>query len=217
MLKKLYLILILCVVTGTVISQDLSFNLSVITPKNPEPFELKVSASGSKIAIEPRNMGTPGSMTIIVDNAKGKQYMLMNANGQKMAMALNIDAANKAITKEPKVTVTKEVKTIDGYKCTRVICETDEQKSDLWITQDVGMQYAEFYKMFNSSKGPQASMVKIPELKTVKGFPIEIVSTDTKKGETVTMKIKNISKAKIDAKIFSLEGYQVMEAPGSKP
>ena len=202
--------------SGFLGAQDLSFNLSVLTAKNPEPILMKVSISGSKMAMEPQNMGTPGSMTILVDQATGKQYMLMNSNGQKMAMAVNMNSIEKAAAaaKDPKVTITKETKTIDGYKCTKVITETDEQKADLWMTQDVGMQYAEFYKMINSAKGPQGSVAKVPDLKNVKGFPIEIVSTDKKKAETVTLKIKNISKAKIDQKVFSMEGYQVMDAGG---
>ncbi len=214
--KNIGVFLLLSVFPGLLISQDLSFNLSVFTAKNPEPYEIKVSASGSKIAMEPRNIGVPGAITIIVDNTTGKQYMLMNSNGQKMAMGLKLDAESKNPVKEPRVTITKEFKTIDGYKCTRVLCESEDQKSDMWITQDVGMQYADFYKMFNSSKGPQGSMMKIPELKTVKGFPIEIISTDKQKGETVTLKIKNISKTKIDPKIFSMEGYQMMDAPNMK-
>lgn len=208
--------LALIISSGLLAAQDLSFNLSVLTAKNPEPILMKVSISGSKMAMEPQNMGTPGSMTILVDQATGKQYMLMNSNGQKMAMAVNMNSMEKAAAavKDPKVTVTKETKTIEGYKCTKVITETDDQKADLWMTQDVGMQYADFYKMMNSAKGPQGSVAKVPDLKNVKGFPIEIVSTDKKKAETVTLKIKNISKAKIDQKLFSMEGYQVMDAGG---
>ena len=217
LLKKGSLLLLLSIFSGYLTAQDLSFNVAVTTGKNPEPILIKVAISGPKIAMQPQNMGIPGSMTILVDNAKGKQYMLMNANGQKMAMALPVNTTDKATAaaKDPKVTITKETKTVDGYKCTKVITETEEQKADLWVTQDVGMQYADFYKMMNSAKGPQGgSMVKIPDLKTVKGFPVEIISTDKKKAETVTIKIKNISKAKVDQKLFSTEGYQMMDSGG---
>ncbi len=213
--KKVMMIVFLCIFSVVVtFAQDLSFNLSVTTTKTQEPILIKVFVSGTMVAMQPQNMGTPGAMTFLVDNAAGKQYMLMNANGQKMAMAVSPNDMQKqaAAIKEPKVTITKETRMIDGYKCTRVITETDDQKADLWITQDVGMQYADFYKMFNASKGPQGSMAKIPELKNVKGFPVEIVSTDKKKGETVTLKIQNISKAPVDQKLFSLEGYTMMDA-----
>ncbi|MDQ3052117.1 MAG: DUF4412 domain-containing protein [Bacteroidota bacterium] len=214
-IKKVVLIVLLGIFSAfAATAQDLSFNLSVTTPKSTEPMRMKVFVSGMKVAMQPENMGTPGAMTILVDNSAGKQYVLMNANGQKMAMAVNLNDVQKStdIAKEPKVTLTKETRVIDGYKCTRVITETDDQKTDLWITQDVGMQYADFYKMFNASKGPQGAMMKIPELKNVKGFPVEIVSTDKKKGETLTLKIQNISKAKVDQKLFSLEGYTLMDA-----
>src|SRR5687768_12631556 len=161
---------VLFLLSGNLRAQDLSFNLSVNSPKMNAPMNMKVSVSGSKIAMEPQNMGTQGQMKIILDNATAKQYMLMDANGQKMAMALNMDMEKKTdAVKDPKVTTTTETRMIDGYKCTKVITETEEQKADLWITPDVGMQYSDFYKMFNSSKGSQGSLTSIPELKSIKG------------------------------------------------
>jgi hypothetical protein len=212
-LKNILWPLVLLILSGNLRAQDLSFNLSVSAPKLSTPMVMKVSVSGSKIAMEPQNMGTQGKMKIILDNATSKQYMLMDANGQKMAMALNMDIEKKAeAVKDPKITTTTETRIIDGYKCTKVITETEEQKADLWITPDVGMQYSDFYKMFNSSKGSAGSVTKRPELKSVKGFPIEIISTDKEKGDIVTLKIRDISKVKVDPKLFSMEGYQVMDA-----
>jgi len=199
------------------LAQDLSFNLTVTSAKQTEPMLINVYVSGSKIAMQPQNMGVPGTLTILVDNSKGTQHMLMNSNGQKIAMPISMDNVEKAkaAAKEPKVTVTKETKIVDGHKCYKVITETEDQKTDLWMTEDVGMQYAEFYKLMSAAKGPQgASMIEIPELKNLKGFPIEIVTTDKKKSETVTIKIKNISKAKVDQKLFSMEGYQMMDSGG---
>jgi len=195
-------------------AQDLSFKVTIITADTVQPIIMKVQVSGSRMLMEPLNMGTPGSMKIMVDNAQNKQYMLMNMNGQKMAMPVDMKSLEKApeAYSEPKLTITQETKVINNHKCTKVLTESETQKGIFWVSPDVGMDYAEFYKILSAWKS-QNNMVRIPELKSVKGFPIEIVSTDKKKNETTTIKISDISHVKVDPKLFSMDGYQMMDPP----
>ena len=199
------------------ISQDLNFKVSITSDKSTEPFVMKVSASGTKMIMEPQQMAPQGNMKFLIDNAASKQYMLMDMNGQKMAMAFDMKDFEKASESKtpPKVTITKEARTIDNYKCTKVIVESDEEISDIWITEDVGMQYSEFFKMMSSAKNANPA-TSIPELKNVKGFPIEIVSKHKTKNTTTTVKIREISKTPVNPEIFSMKGYQVMATPPSK-
>ena len=201
-----------------IIAQDLSFNIEVTSKKTTEPMVIKVSSNGSKTVMQPMNMGPQGSMKILVDSENNKQYMLMEANGKKMAMSVDPFNPSKEIekTKEPKITVTNETKTIDGFKCNKIIAETDNHISDVWLTQEAGLSYPDLYKIMNSSKGASGAGNVMPALSDVKGFPIEIVSKDKKKDETVTMNIRNISRDKLDASYFSLDGYQVTDLRKNK-
>lgn len=200
------------------VAQDLSFTMEMISTKQKDPIIMKVASKGNKIALTPQVTGTQGQMKIIVDHGAKKQYMLMDANGQKMAMAMDLTDIEKAIeqSKDPKVTITKETKVIDGYKCTKVITETDETISEMWLTEDLGLNYGDLYKMVSSNKSPQGSNYGIPVMKNVKGFPVQMVITDKKKNEPMTVNIKNISKAKVEDKAFSMEGYQMMDMGNTK-
>ncbi|HMT27660.1 MAG TPA: DUF4412 domain-containing protein, partial [Bacteroidia bacterium] len=172
----------------------------------------------TKIAMIPQFAGSQGQMTIIVDHAAKKQYMLMDGNGQKMAMVMEMTDIEKAIeqAKDPKITVTKETKVIDTYKCTKVISETEENTSDMWLTQDLGLNYSDLYKMVTTNKSPAGGNYGMPAMKNIKGFPIQMIITDKKKGETTTINIRKISKAKVDDKVFSMEGYQMMDMGNMK-
>lgn len=200
------------------VAQDLSFTMEMTSTKQQDPMIMKVVSKGNKIALTPQVAGTQGQMKIIVDHGAKKQYMLMDANGQKMAMAMDMTDIEKAIeeSKDPKITITKESKVIDGYKCTKVITETAETNSEMWLTEDLGLNYGDLYKMVSSNKSPQGSNYGIPAMKNIKGFPVQMVITDKKKNEPMNINIKNISKAKVDEKAFSLAGYQMMDMGNTK-
>ena len=212
-IKKLTWLLIFSSISIQITGQDLSFNIHILSPKSTQPFIMKVSVSGTKVAMQTQQSTDQGQMSFLMDNSTGKQYLLMEGNGQKLAMPVNMNEVDKKseAVKEPAITYTKETKTIDGYKCSKVITETDSLKADLWITQDIGFEYSEFFKMLNTTKGSAGPVARIPALTNMKGFPVEIISTDKKKNETTTLQIKNISKNKIDPKVFSMEGYQMMD------
>ncbi len=198
----------------TVNAQDFSFDMEMTGAKMKEPMLMKLYSSGTKMVIKPQIAGA-GGMSVLVDEATKKQYLMMDNAGQKMAMVMNYtDQMNKATetASDTKITVTKETKTIDGYKCKKIIAESAESKSDIWLTEDLGMNYADLYKMMSASgNGPQGKKNQLPAMKDVKGFPIEMNVTDKAKQETINIRIKNISKTKISPSMFSLEGYQMMD------
>lgn len=204
----------LLIFSSGLFAQDVSFNMEITNGKSTEPMVMKVVSSGSKIAMIPQIQGDQGSMKIVLDNAANKQYVLMDHSGQKMAMVVDPFEAEKFADKasaEPKITKTNETRTIDGYKCTKIIAETDEVKSDIWLTQDSGLSYSELYKIFNSRKGTPGADKTLPALQGVKGFPIEIVSREKNKTDDITVRIRKISRDKIDPAFFSTDGYKMMD------
>jgi hypothetical protein len=212
-IQKFLMILLLFTSSMALNAQEISFMMEVTPDKSKETIKMKVFAKGSKIAVIPQNLGQ-GNMKIIVDNAAGKQYMLMDMNGEKMAMSLSskATAAAESVQKEPKLTMTNDKKVIDGYNCTRMVAETDDNISDLWLSENVGITYAELFKMMNTSKAPgMKGSASLPEMKNIKGFPLEMTSRDKKNGEIVTMRIRDIVKGNINDNTFSLDGYKMME------
>lgn len=213
-MKSLLTIITIVCSSISLSAQDLSFTVSIVSDKNKDPMIMKVAASGTKMVMEPQQMTPQGTMKFLVDNTTSKQYMLVDANGQKMAMAFDMNDFGKTNESKtpPKITITKETRTVDGYKCTKVIAETDDQLTDMWTTEAVGMQYADFSKMMASAQ-KQNPYASVPELKNMKGFPVEIVTTDKKSKSVTTINIRDISKAPVSPEVFSMKGYQVMDVP----
>lgn len=214
LMKTFNLVAILVIFSVALNAQDLSFNMEMTSPKTKDVVVMKVVTSESKMAIVPQLPDGQGSMKIILDNAANKQYVLMEHGGQKMAMAVDAFESEKyaeKASKEPKITKTNEKRTIDGYSCTKIIAETDEVTSDIWLTQEAGLSYSDLYKIFNSRKGTPGADKALLSLKGVSGFPIEIVSKDKAKSEDVTIRIKDINRTKTDPKFFSIDGYKLMD------
>jgi hypothetical protein len=138
----------------------------------------------------------------------------MENNGQKTAMMVDPFNASEATGKisEPKITQTKESKTIEGRKCSKIIVESESTVSDMWITSDAGLGYQDLYRIFNSTKGTPGASNVLPASSKINGFPVEILSKDKKSGAvSASVRISGISKTKVDPSIFNMDGYQIVD------
>jgi hypothetical protein len=190
-------------------AQDFSFQMDIKSPKMPAGMSMKVAASSKKVAIQPLG-GPMGSMRIIIDGDANKQYVLMENKGQKTAMMVDPFDSKSSSTKKPVVKSTKETKTIQGSKCTKVVVEGENGTSEMWVTKDAGINYQQFYQIFNSTKGTPGASNMIPDASEINGFPMEIVSKD-KEGQTTTISMSKISKTKVDPALFSMSGYKQVD------
>ncbi len=200
----------IAVATLTVTAQDVSYTVDVQTPKRPQTMSIKVMANGSMMLMEPPADGN-APLKILIDNAKNAQYMLTQNGDNKVAVqvdAFNPDAVAQKTT-EPKVEVTKEIKVVDGMNCTKVNVATDETTITMWVTEEAGGNYQDLFRIVNTNRNAPGARNILPVLKNMKGFPLEIVSKDIRTNEEVKIKIRNISREKIDAALFSLEGYRM--------
>lgn len=192
-------------------AQDFSFQMAITTPKMPDGMTMKVSSSLNKVAIQPMN-GPMAAMRIIIDGDAKKQYVLMENKGQKTAMVVDpFDAGSSAKTAtKPVVRHNKETKTIGGLKCTKTIVETNGNTTEMWLAKESGVNYQQFFKIFNSTKGTPGASFALPDAADIKGFPMEI-TTKEKSGDVTTMRMSNISKAKVDPTVFSRTGYKEVD------
>lgn len=207
----------------SITAQDFSFDIEVTSPKKPEVMTIKVASSGSKTMIQPMN-GTSSGVRIIADQSSRSQYLLMDNNGQKMAM--RVDAYDYAAAmanskansndKAPVIKKTNETKVIDGMKCTKLIAETDDAVSTLWITKQADITYEDLFRIVNTGKGTPGNFNFMPSLIGVDGFPIEIITKQKNKDQPVVMNIRRISREKADASLFSMEGYKITDMRKSK-
>jgi hypothetical protein len=200
----------IAVATLTVSAQDVSYTVDVQTPKRPQSMSIKVMTNGSMMLMEPPADGN-APFRILIDNAKNEQYVLTQNGDSKVA--IQVDAFNPAAsaqkTAEPKVEMTKEIKVVDGMNCTKVIAVTEETTTTMWVTEDAGGNYQDLFRIVNTNRNAPGARNVLPVLKDMKGFPVEIVSKDIRTNEEVKINIRNISREKIDAALFSMEGYRM--------
>ncbi|HEY0977546.1 MAG TPA: DUF4412 domain-containing protein [Flavobacteriales bacterium] len=152
------------------------------------------------------------SMTTITDH-KGKwTYMLMNHGSQKQALKTAkmkvVDARADAPTDPPEITVTNETKAIDGHTCTRMIVKNEDGTWTGWVAKDIDAPFSDIARSLGASGGQEHK-----GLDQVKGFPLEYEWVDVNGTDRLSCTVKDLKLGAVDASVFSLEGYQVMELP----
>ena len=130
-----------------------------------------------------------------------------------MVMKLNEDVIDKA-NEDVQFRTTDEQRTIDGYQCTKVIAETKDGITEMWLTKDLNLTYENTIGMMPRTKNNPTSgfLMDLKHYKGVEGFPIEMTSYQKKKPEEKsTIRFKDIKSGVINEKAFDLSGYQVMD------
>jgi GLPGLI family protein len=86
------------------------------------------------------DMGTMMSISTIIDNSTGEILMLMGGMMGEKAIKTTSEEMNVEEEEEPeyKVELTKEKKTIAGYKCKKaIVTDEDGDEMEYWYTEDI--------------------------------------------------------------------------------
>lgn len=232
-MKKLQLCCLLALLPFALNAQNFEGSFLIQHNQAPESEEdenyntsLKFTVEGDKIAMEPKELeGDRGQFgRIIFDNGKDQLTLLMDQGGQKMGIVMqnpefiNSDEEKEAEEAEsPEITVTKtgETKVIAGYECKKIIVETEENLTTLWVTDELDLNLAQVMSMF-AYKGANPMSGKEPDEENpyadldIEGMPIDIYSEDKDTGEKNKVMIRDITDT-IDRDLFSTEGYQMID------
>ncbi|MEP7168074.1 MAG: DUF4412 domain-containing protein [Bacteroidota bacterium] len=215
-MKKLCLAIIaLITTTAAVRSQSFegSYLMHIETAQKKSIAEMQISIKGDKSCMEMITAPNEGKFRTIFDKKEKTMTILVDKDGtNKMAMVRKMPDATEYSGKEgkePQITVTTETKKIEGYTCKKVIAESDESTTEMWVTDELGLTYSDMFGMMSSARGPASN---VQNYKDVKGMPLEmnIKSKNKPDGDTV-ITLKNIKKGDMDASLFDTTGYQVMD------
>jgi hypothetical protein len=228
-MKKLSLAIIAFIMTSAVVSAqnfEGSYLMRIEIPKKKTSSEMQITFKGDKSCMEMLTAQNSGKLKTIFDKKEKTMTVLVDKDGSnKIAMVRKMSDASSEMEggggKEPKVTVTNETKTIEGYDCKKVIAESDESTTEMWVTDGLGLTYTDMFGMMRSGRGPASNMsMNMHNYKDVKGLPLEMhISNKAKPDEETFITIKNIKKGTVDASIFDTTGYQMMDMsnmPGGK-
>jgi hypothetical protein len=150
-------------------------------------------------------------MRMMTDLKNKWQYMLMtDKEGKKTAMKTRKQkiSMDEKKTADPNVMKTSETKTIEGHTCTKVIVKSQDGVWTGWVAEDVKAPFEDMAR--NLKQGNERLAERMGKMT---GFPLEFewVSADGK-DKTVTY-IRDLQYGKVDASVFSLDGYEVTEMP----
>lgn len=134
-----------------------------------------------------------GDQNVITDTKKKTSVLLINMMGKKVAIKMG--GEDEENDNKPKITYSKETKTIAGYKCKKATIEVKDAAGE---TQEMEVYYTEDI--------PAEANDKFPGLK---GFPLEY--TINSQGMVMTMSAKTVSKERVSKSLFEIpEGYEEM-------
>ncbi len=178
----------------------------------PASHDLHYYSSAEKTLVRMPGGKGPGGGSMLTDQ-KGKwTYMLVDDGRQKMAMRTKkmkfVDARADAPSDPPEVTVTNETKVIDGRTCTKVIVKNEDGTWTGWVAKDIKAPFADIARSMGAGQGHDRN-----GLEQVQGFPLEYEWVDANGSDRMHCLVKDLKMGAVDASVFSLDGYQVMDIP----
>lgn len=184
--------------------------------KAKEPITAYLTFMENKMAME-MVMGKEASVVRSIFDYKNNTMTTASEkdgnNKFAMVMKLNEDLVEKN-SDEVQFRTTDEKRTIDGYNCSKVIAETKEGITEMWLTKDLNLSYENTVGMMPKTKNnPTSGFLRdLKQWKGVEGFPVEMISYQKKKPEEKsTIRFKDIKPDVVNEKAFDLSGYQVMD------
>lgn len=173
----------------------------------------------NQIVIAPSSSGLKdvANMRMLVDTKEGEMTMLTtDAKNKKSGLLTKLPkpVINKSTTakKIPVVTKTGIYKTIQGYKCEKILVNIgDTVNIEAYVTTEIIIDINNFISLANSSLRNKSPFTSLSY--DVKGTMLESIITK-KNGDVTKLFLTDIRKGKPDPAAFSTNGYNIMDARG---
>ncbi|MEL7120742.1 MAG: DUF4412 domain-containing protein [Bacteroidota bacterium] len=173
-----------------------------------ENINMVITVKGDMIHLSMIEEGSTRGMKMISNNETGEMVTLAEKDGKKVAIKMgadmigmdgDINTTTPASENKSKITVTKDEKVIDGYKCIKVLGEDDNNKVVAWVAKDLK------FSLFDLFPGIQAATAEnggeLIEQIMKEGFALEVVDTD-KNTKEVRKLVADVDEKKVDGAIF---------------
>ncbi|MBK6329907.1 MAG: DUF4412 domain-containing protein [Bacteroidetes bacterium] len=161
-----------------------------------------------------------GTSTMLMTDRKGKKTgMTMELKNYDWVAKNAVNKSNKMLEDgDATITPTDEYKTIEGYKCRKYLYEDQNYKSDMWVSNQVGMDYMQFnqaaYSAFANAKNQNNNAYYKAG---IHGVVIQHhMYPKGGRSEEAIMTLKNIKSGYAPDEMFSSAGYEVTKMPSMK-
>ncbi|MFT4022589.1 MAG: DUF4412 domain-containing protein [Flavihumibacter sp.] len=162
--------------------------------------------------------GSKNDMFIVYDISSNQAVTFMPA--QKMYMTMDMDKMKQRMAKmgktsgapkDYKISKTGKTDTIAGYACEQWLISTNESKSLVWVSNDVGIDGVSFEENIATLFQAMPGTAGFPALNGVKGVMLKLATTSLKDNKTVSVEARSINR---DGLVFKTEGFKGMAMPG---
>ena len=174
-----------------------------------ENVNMLLTVKGDMTHMAMKEDGSTRGMKMISNSKTGEMVTLAEKDGKKVAIKMGADmmelgsdmeiTPSKDQEKKMKITVTKEKKVIDGYKCIKVIGEDDNNKIVAWVAKDLKFSLFDLFPGINAATAEDGSELIAEVMK--EGFALEVIDTD-KNTKEVRKLVADVDEKKIDDAIF---------------
>jgi hypothetical protein len=158
------------------------------------------------------------SFASIMDMKKMEMILLMSEQKMYMVMPMK-DTVEKAVAKaevkDPNIEKTGLTETILGYKCDEYINKEKNTTTEIWIAEGLGA----FMGLGDNSGGGMFGKKKATtgweeKFKGKSGFPLRVVTRDSKNKETFRMEATKIEPGSLPASLFQPPaGWEKFQIP----
>lgn len=198
----------------------MSFRSSAESEKNPALlWNIQAGNDGGKMMLEIQDdMKKKGvSKRVIFNTSDSTWTMLLEFVNSKQGSRIHAASMFRDTTTLQKITMKKSTdrRTIDGYRCKKIILESDAYLAEAWLTNQFTFDLCYIYKLV-SHCGLMGEFVRDGDWfnwKNARGMIIEVTSTKKKNGESYTMNISNVTTDPISEDLFSVKGFKISDIP----
>ena len=189
-----------------------SFTIQTESTKNKQQTTLCECYAKDAKLLAIISMGDKKKKTLVNGDEKNIYYL---DDEKKTAVKISVkDMEGQANTEPPQITETNEYKTIDGYKCRKTNEVNKKSTSEIWTTEDLDADFSKVAGAFACLARKKGGLMG-PNY-GLKGFPIEIITTENGDGFITTIHYKNIKAGGVDDSKFDLIGYKITDVMGAE-
>lgn len=197
----------------------MTFEDSGLVDEPPLTWNIMLPANGGKLVFRVEDeMRKKGVLKrVLFDPADSTWTMTIGYNQIKQGTRIHSGKMFVDTTKHPdfRIKKTNNEKLIEGFRCRKIILESNTYKADAWVTKEFNFDLCTMYRLLCHCGMMNEQLRKSDWylFKNIEGMIIEINSIDKQSGKKQSLKISNINRRQVDATMFDLEGYKIADIP----
>ncbi len=182
-------------------------------------WNIQSALDGGKMAMEILDdMKIKGvTKRVLFNPADSTWTMTMEYVNSKVGTRIHAAAMFRATMKVQKIKMKTSGgrRIIDGYRCKKIILESDDYLSEVWLTDQFTFDLCYISKLVTHC-GLMSDYVRHGDWfnwKNTKGMILEVTSTKKKTGESYTMNISEVKAVEVSQAFFNTSGFKISEIP----